>query len=124
MASVAMHVVELLRQGRALVSSPARLGTVEQRNMRYALRDGLGVGIATGVSTFLAVFLVQLGASPFQVGLLTSLPALTGLVLVLPLGEFLSRQQSIVPWYAWSRLCVYSAYAISGIVPFFVAPRD
>src|SRR5262249_1337905 len=124
MPSVAMNVVELLRQGRALVWPPARPSTAEQRNMRYALRDGFGVGIATGVSTFLAIFMVQLGASPFQVGLLTSLPALTGMVLVLPLGQFLSRRRSIVPWYAWSRLCVYSAYAASGVVPFFFAPRD
>jgi Major Facilitator Superfamily len=119
-----MHVVELLRQGRALVQRPARPATVEQRNMRYALRDGFGVGLATGVSTFLSVFLVRLGASAFQVGLLTSMPALTGMILVLPLGQFLSRRRSIVPWYAWSRLCVYSAYAASGVVPFFFAPRD
>jgi hypothetical protein len=119
-----MHVVELLHQGRALVWRSAWPATVEQRNIRYALRDGFGVGLATGVSTFLSVFLIRLGASAFQVGLLTSMPALTGMILVLPLGQFLSRQQSIVPWYAWSRLCVYSAYAASGVVPFFFAPRD
>jgi hypothetical protein len=124
MPSIAMHVVELLRQGQALVWRPARPATVEQRNMRYALRDGFGVGLATGVSTFLSVFLIRLGASAFQVGLLTSMPALTGMILVLPLGQFLSRRQSIVPWYAWSRLCVYSAYAASGVVPFFFEPRD
>ena len=117
-------MVELLRQGRALVQRSARPGTVEQRNLRYALRDGFGVGLVTGVSTFLSVFLVRLGASAFQVSLLTSMPALTGMILVLPLGQFLSRRQSIVPWYAWSRLCVYSGYAASGIVPFFVAPSD
>ena len=40
--------------------------------------DGIGVGITPGVGSFLSVFLVRLGATDFQVGLLTAMQALTG----------------------------------------------
>jgi len=36
------------------------------------------VGITPGVGSFLSVFLVRLGATDFQVGLLTAMQALTG----------------------------------------------
>src|SRR5512139_2969269 len=70
----------------------------EQINQRNVLIDAIGVGITAGVGSFLSVFLVRLGATPFQVGLLTAMPALTGMLLSLPVGEFLSRKANIVPW--------------------------
>ena len=50
-------------------------------------------GITAGVGSFLSVFMVRLGATDFQVGLLTAMPALTGMLLAMPAGEFLSRQR-------------------------------
>ncbi len=87
-------------------------------NIRNVLIDGIGVGIVTGVGTFLAVFLARLGASSFLVGLLTSLPALTGALLAVPVGRFLERQRNIVPWYSGSRVWVLWSYAIFGLLPF------
>ena len=94
--------------------------TVEERNARDVLVDGVGVGIASGIGTFLSVFMVRLGASDFQVGLITAMPALTGMLFALPIGRFLERQRNIVPWYSRARFYVLSSYVLTGLVPFAV----
>lgn len=96
----------------------------EQNNQRNVLIDGIGVGITAGVGSFLSVFLVRLGASAFQIGLLTAMPALTGMLLSIPVGTFLSRKPNIIPWFARSRFLVLSCYVLTGLVPFFVLPNS
>ncbi|MGC8782492.1 MAG: MFS transporter, partial [Anaerolineae bacterium] len=91
-----------------------------ERNQRNVVIDAIGVGITAGVGSFLSVFLVRLGASNFQVGLLTAMPALTGMLLAIPIGEFLSRRPNIVPWFATSRFFVLSCYLLTGLAPFLV----
>lgn len=93
---------------------------IQERNKRYVQIDAIGVGTAGAASPFLPVLLTRLGASAVQVGLLTSMPGFTGLVLALWVGRFLQRQRNVVPWFSLSRLMVISAYALTGIVPFFV----
>jgi Na+/melibiose symporter-like transporter len=101
-----------------------RPGSTQERNVRNVLIDGIGVGLVGGVSTFLSVFLVRLGASPFLVGLLTSMPALTGVLLAMPVGRLLERQRNIVPWYSRARVWVLSSYALTGLVPFLFPPES
>ncbi len=96
------------------------VSTLEQANSRNVVIDAVGVGIAAGVASFLSVFLVRLGATTFQVGLLTSMPALTGMLLSVPIGAFLARRTHIVPWFARSRFAVLLCYALTGLVPFVV----
>jgi predicted MFS family arabinose efflux permease len=96
---------------------------IQERNKRYVQIDAIGVGTAVSASPFLPVFLTRLGATAVQVGLLTSMPGFTGLVLALWVGRFLQRQRNIVPWFSLSRLMVISAYALTGIVPFFVPDK-
>jgi MFS family permease len=93
---------------------------IQERNKRYVQIDAIGVGTAGAAAPFLPVFLTRLGATAVQVGLLTSMPGFTGLVLALWVGRFLQRQRNVVPWFSLSRLLVISAYALTGIVPFFV----
>ncbi len=95
-----------------------RPATREQSNQRNVLIDGIGVGITAGVGSFLSVFLVRMGASSFLVGLLTAMPALTGMLMAIPVGEFLARRPNIVPWFARSRFVVLSCYVLTGLVPF------
>jgi hypothetical protein len=90
----------------------------QQINQRNVVIDAIGVGITAGVGSFLSVFLVRLGASAFLVGLLTAMPALTGMLLAMPIGEFLARKPNIVPWFARSRFWVLSSYILTGLVPF------
>jgi hypothetical protein len=93
---------------------------VSDRNIRNVLIDGIGVGIVSGVGTFLSVFLTRLNASSLLVGLLTSLPALTGVLLAVPVGSFLERQRNIVPWYSRARVWVLGSYALFGVLPFLL----
>jgi predicted MFS family arabinose efflux permease len=51
------------------------------------------------------------------------MPGVTGLIMALWVGRFLQRQRNVVPWFSLARLMVISAYALTGIVPFFV-PDD
>jgi MFS family permease len=92
----------------------------QERNKRYVQIDAIGVGTAGAAAPFLPVFLTRLGATPVQVGLLTSMPGVTGLILALWVGRFLQGQRNVVPWYSLSRLLVISAYALTGLAPFFV----
>ena len=103
----------------SVTESGSRLETQEQ-NKRYVHIDGIGVGIASAAGPFLPVFLTRLRATAIQVGLLTSMPGITGLFLAILVGRFLQRQHNIIPWFSLSRLVVISAFALTGIVPFFV----
>ncbi len=101
----------------------ARPENIQQQNVRSVQIDGIGVGLVSGVATFLSVFLVRLGASPFLVGMLTSMPALTGMLLAIPVGRFLERQRNAVPTYSRSRVWVQASYAVTGLIPFFLPPQ-
>lgn len=98
---------------------PVGLTKTQSKNFRFVQIDSVGVGLANAAAPFLPVFLTRLGASSFQVGLLTAMPALTGLLLAIPIGQFLQNQRKIVPWFSAARLGVISAYALTGILTFF-----
>ncbi len=91
---------------------------VQKRNFRYVQIDAVGVSISNVAAPFLPVFLTRLGASNFQVGLLSSMPGITGLVLAILVGRFLQTRSNVVPWYSLSRLLVISCYALTGLLTF------
>ena len=90
--------------------------TVQRLNFRYVQIDAIGVSISNISAPFLPVFLTRLGASNFQVGLLSSMPGFTGLVLAILVGRFLQTRRAIVPWYSLSRLLVISCYFLTGLL--------
>jgi MFS family permease len=94
---------------------------VQKRNFRYVQIDAIGVSISNVAAPFLPVFLTRLGASNFQVGLLTSMPGVTGLIFAILVGRFLQTRQNIVPWYSLSRLFVISCYALTGVLTFVLS---
>lgn len=94
---------------------------IQKRNFRYVQIDAIGVSISNIAAPFLPVFLTRLGASNFQVGLLSSMPGMTGLVLAIVVGRFLQTRRDIVPWYSLSRLMVILCYALTGILALLVA---
>ena len=96
---------------------------IQKRNFRYVQIDAIGVSISNVAAPFLPVFLTRLGASNFQVGLLSSMPGITGLVLAMFVGRFLQTRKSIVPWYSLSRLLVILCYALTGILTLLVSER-
>jgi hypothetical protein len=103
-------------------AAPADATPIQRQNFINVQIDAVGIGLANAALPFLPVFLTRLGASNFQVGLLTAMPALTGLFLAIPVGRFLQTRRQIVPWFSRARFLTVSAYALTGLVPFLV-PR-
>lgn len=81
------------------------------------------IGIVTASGTFLPVFLLRLGASANDVGLLTALPALTAFALAIPFGRWLQGRRNIVPWYSRMRLVAWLSYALMAAVA-AILPRE
>jgi Na+/melibiose symporter-like transporter len=107
---------------RRFLAGPPELNPIQRRNFRNVELDAIAVGLANAAAPFLPVFLTRLGASSFQVGLLSSLPALTGLVLALPMGQFLQRQRNIVRWFSLSRMGYILGYGLIGLVSLVLPP--
>jgi Na+/melibiose symporter-like transporter len=95
---------------------PDRSLEIRKRNFSNIQVDAVGVGLVSAAAPFLPVFLARLGASNFQVGLLTSMPGMAGLILAFFVGRFLQTRRKIVPWFSLSRLMVLSSYALTGLV--------
>ncbi len=85
--------------------------------------EGVGVALANAATPFLAVFLARLGASNFQVGLLSAMPAFTGLLLSVAVGGWLLSQPSVAPWYARGRFLSILAFGLTGLVTLLLPPR-
>jgi hypothetical protein len=68
--------------------------------------------------------LARLGASNLQISLLTTMPAIAGFMLAIPLGRLLQGQRKIVPWFSGSRLAVLSSYAMTGLVAFLITQQS
>src|SRR5512134_354664 len=96
---------------------------IQKRNFRYVQIDAVGVSISNIASPFLPVFLTRLGASNFQVGLLSSMPGVTGLLLAIIVGRFLQTRRNVVPWYSLSRLMVILCYALTGILTLLISQK-
>ena len=100
--------------------APPDATPTKRKNFLNVQIDAIGVGLASAASPFLPVFLTRLGAAAFEVGLLSSLPGLTGLVFSIPVGRFLQSRRSIIPWFSAARLMVIAAYALTGLVTLLV----
>jgi MFS family permease len=96
---------------------------IQKRNFRYVQIDAIGVSISNVAAPFLPVFLTRLGATNFQVGLLSSMPGMTGLILAILVGRFLQTRRKVVPWYGLSRLLVILCYALTGILTLLVSEK-
>lgn len=101
---------------RAVIPEPSAASASAQAvrvwNWRRVQLDSAFIGVVNASGTFLPVFLLRLGASANDVGLLTALPALTAFALAIPLGRWLQRRRNIVPWYSRLRLVAWSSYAV------------
>jgi len=112
------------RAGRAFrrlvsVAEESLLGPQQAANERSLYLETFWFGILNGVSvTFLGVFAVRLGATPFQIGLLTALPALVNVIIPIPAARLIERQKERLPFIlrsvVWQRL----AYLLLALTPF------
>ncbi len=93
---------------------------VKSKNVLFVQIDAVGIGLANAAAPFLPVFLTRSGASNLQVGLLTAMPAFTGLILAIIVGQFLQTRKNIIPYFSIARLLVVFSYALTGLAPFVV----
>ncbi|HEY8743002.1 MAG TPA: MFS transporter [Chloroflexota bacterium] len=97
---------------------PRRTTNVERDNILLLYHDVLWSSLLTGViSTFLAVFLLRLGGSAFQVGLLVSLPALGGAFLSLRAARFVNRHRRDLRIIIIPSLLFRLGYPLLAVVP-------
>ncbi len=89
---------------------------INRTNFRNVQIDAIGVGLGNSIAPFLPVLLTRLGADTLQVSMLTFMPAITGLILAIPLGQFLQSRKNIIPWFSASRLAVLSSYGLTGVI--------
>ncbi|MFZ6026792.1 MAG: MFS transporter [Chloroflexota bacterium] len=97
--------------------------SIQRQNFRNVQIDAIGIGLSSAAAQFLPVFLTRLGASSLEVGLLASMPGVTGLLLAIPVGRFLQTRRNIIPWFSTARLLVISCYAMTGLIAFLAPER-
>jgi predicted MFS family arabinose efflux permease len=102
-------------------SAPEYANPARRHNYAAVQRESAAMGIVNAAGIFFPVFLVRIGGTNLEIGLLTAIPALTGFLLAIPIGTFLQSRRNIVPWYSASRglgQLVYAATAIAvAVVP-------
>jgi hypothetical protein len=77
--------------------------------------DSIAMGIVNSASPFLPVLVARLGGTAFTISLLTSIPAVAGFTLAIPIGQFLQRRGHAVKWYSTARLISNMSYALIGL---------
>jgi MFS family permease len=77
--------------------------------------DSVAMGVVNAASPFLPVLIARLGGTAFTISLLTSVPAVAGFTLAIPIGQFLQRRGNPVKWYSTARLISNSSYALIGL---------
>jgi MFS family permease len=81
-----MHVRSLLRSGRPVPSA-------YRSNFKHLYLDIAWYGVlAASALSFVAVYAARVGASAFQIGLLSAGPAVVNLIFTLPTGRWLEKQ--------------------------------
>lgn len=104
-------------------TTPQSAPEMNRRNFLNVQIDAIGVGLASTAAPFLQSFLTRLEAPTIALTALTFMPAITGLIISIPLGQFLQTRRNIVPWFSMARLTVLSGYALTGVIT-LALPRE
>lgn len=96
---------------------------IDRDNILLLYHDVLWSSLLSGViNTFLSVFLLRLGGTAFQVGLLTSLPALGGTFLSLRAARYVNRHRRNLQIVIIPSLLFRLGYPLLALVP--LLPRS
>ncbi|NPV75985.1 MAG: MFS transporter [Anaerolineae bacterium] len=97
--------------------------TVVKKNFRNVQIDAIAVGLTNAAAPFLPVFLSRLNAATLEISLLTTMPGITGILLALPIGQFLQNRKNIIPWFSAARLLYILSYALTGLAAYLFQDR-
>ncbi|MDQ1300618.1 MAG: hypothetical protein QG637_537 [Chloroflexota bacterium] len=96
-SSQQIQTLRRIRAGLGNVLLGRNAHTSEEQNYRNLMLSGAWFGpVDGGIFNFLPVFLARLGAATSVVSLLTSGPALLGILAFLPGGAYVERQSNLV----------------------------
>ena len=99
-------------------------GDVQERNIRLNTYHGMVSILATNMVTpFVGIFAVRLGASNYQIGLLSSAPAIMSLLAMIPGAKFTDTQREKKRTTSNFMLAHRIFYVLLSLIPFFVADR-
>jgi MFS family permease len=94
-----------------------------RHNFRRLYLDVIWYGVLAGSTiAFLAVYAARLGASNFEVGLLSAAPAVVNLIFTLPSGRWLEGRPLISTTF-WSSLGQRSGYLLLIALPWMLSER-
>jgi MFS family permease len=101
--------------------SPRRAGERLRKSLRRSFYDGIAYAVMFGVGdSFLNPFAVALGASPGQIGLLTSLPQLAGSLsqaMATRVTAFLGRKRTVILFVALQGLTWLPILLVPWLLP-------
>ncbi len=94
------------------------LTDTHDRNAWYLVLELLWASVLGSAATFNAAFAIRLGADNFQVGLLTSIPALMAVLVSIPAGAILQKRAKRTPWIYGSLMIHRAGYILVALAPF------
>lgn len=98
------------------------LSDTDDRNAWYLVVEMFWASILSAVATFNAAFAIRLQAENYEVGLLTSIPALMAVLVSIPTGRFLEKRPHRSPWIFGSLLVHRIGYLLVAISPWIPLP--
>lgn len=112
---------------RALISPQRKNGALPDELRGYFSHlywDVVWFGIVAGSSqAFLGVYMARLGATPFQMGLLSAGPALVGLIFTMPAGAWLRNRIGIGKVVFWAAVVMRVQFLLWIFLPSLLPPQ-
>jgi MFS family permease len=108
---------------RRIFGQPGFAPPEHQRNFKYLYYDIGWFGVLNGsILVFLGVYVSRIGGTPFQVGLLSAIPALVNIAVTFP-GNAFARGRSIYNITRWAWLIMRLFYILIIPLPLLVNAR-
>lgn len=99
------------------------LNNDDDRNSLYLVMEMFWASILSSAATFNAAFAIRLGANNFEVGLLTSVPALVAVLVSIPAGRFLQQQSRRSPWIYGALMLHRAGFLLVALAPWVNLPH-
>lgn len=88
------------------------------RNAFFLSTEVIWAAVLIAAQSFFSPYAVRLGATSFEIGLLTSIPALLTFLLSIPVGWFLKQRKNSLKWALGGMTVTRLGYLFLAIVPF------